>query len=119
MRKSPSAVLLAPLFAVPLFVAPLVASPATAHADALREWQMNGKSLADLVGAGMTVFSITTTKVNNGMQRIFWLRGTLDGRSTLAQCGEDFVGIPGPAGEVTFSMTDVGCGTLAEPERVK
>ena len=114
MRKSLSALLLAPLFAVPL-----LAAAAPAHADSLQEWKMNGKSLSDMVGAGMTVFSVTTTKVKNGRQRIFWLRGTLDGRATLAQCGEDFVGIPGHTGEVTYSMTDVGCGTVDEPQRVK
>jgi hypothetical protein len=102
-----------------LLLATLLLVPIAAHADSMQEWQKTGQSLADLVAAGMTVFSVQSIQLNNGTQRIFWLRGVLDGRSTLAQCGEDFIGMRTPSGAVAFSMTDVGCGTLVNPHRVK
>ncbi len=102
-----------------LLMAVLLLAPIAAHADAMQEWQKTDKSLADLVAAGMTVFSVQSINLNNGMQRVFWLRGVLDGRSTLAQCGEDFVGMQMRSGAVAFSMTDVGCGTLATPHKAK
>ena len=102
-----------------LLMASLLLAPVAAHAAAMQEWQNTNKSLADLVAAGMTVFSVQSIHLNNGMQRVFWLRGVLDGRSTLAQCGEDFVGVRTPSGTVAFSMTDVGCGTLTKPHTVK
>lgn len=102
-----------------LLMAALLLAPIAAHADAVQEWRKTNQSLADLVAAGMTVFSVEANEINNGRQRIFWLRGVLNGRSTLAQCGEDFVGMRMRSGEVSFSMTDVGCGTLTSPHRVK
>ena len=102
-----------------LLMAVLLLAPIAAHADAVQEWRKTDKSLADLVAAGMTVFSVEANQLNNGRQRIFWLRGVLDGRSTLAQCGEDFVGVRTASGAVVFSMTDVGCGTLTTPHMVK
>ena len=102
-----------------LLMTVLLLAPIAAHAAAVQEWQKTDKSLADLVAAGMTVFLVQSVNLTNGMQRVFWLRGVLDGRNTIAQCGEDFVGLRMRAGGVVFSMTDVGCGTLSEPHQVK